>query len=206
MFEYLLLFLIANSFFLTIFPLILLQHTYESLTEFEKEQSRVTVSTLNIIIPIALGILFPIMYSLLRSVIPRKVSGMYLRFNLAGALSALIISVVIDNLFGIYDLWFDSNPYTMHVTVFVVYFLLFQLIGIWLYKKISEIFMTPPVSTKSLSPPSAPSIRSVSSSRRSQSRPPSVSSRSTDDSVQSSMSDNNSSRSSKIFDRYANQN
>ena len=141
--EYLLMFLIANSSFLTIFPLLLLQHTYDSLTDYEKEQSKIDVSTLNIIIPVAIGILFPLIYSLLQNTVPRKISGMYFRFNLAGALSALIVSVAIDNMFGIYRLWFDTNPYTMHLVVFISYFLLSQMIGVWIYKHISSMISSP---------------------------------------------------------------
>lgn len=174
--EYLLMFLIANSSFLTIFPLMMLQHTYDSLTDFEREQSRIDVTTLNLFIPISLGILFPILYSMMRSFVPRKVSGLYLRFNLAGALSALLISLVIDNLFGIYTLWFDTNPYTMHVAVFVTYFLLFNVIGVWMYKKIASIFSSS--THKSLENKSSPS-----------------STRSETASV--------SSRSSEIFDKYS---
>lgn len=199
MLEYLVLFLIANSFFLTIFPMILLHHTYDSLTDHEKEQSKVSVDTLNLMIPVTLGVLFPLMYSLMRSFIPRKVSSMYLRFNLAGATAALIISLVIDNIFGIYETWFEYSSFTIHISVFVLYFILFQLIGVWVYKKIAEVFSD---NSPLPSPSIASSSHSSSSSIASSSSPSSLSSKSSSDGSSLSSKSSSSNKTQEIVNKY----
>ncbi len=191
--EHLLLFIIANSFFITIFPLLYLHHVYDSLTEHEKEQSKLSDTTLNMIIPVALGLLFAVLYPFLRDLgVPRKVQGIYIRFSLAGAIAALIISMTMDHFLNIYETWFEfDNPLMIHLIVAGFYFCVFQIIGTWIYKRIAEVFdedssNRPPVATTS--PPISrsgsplrlpiPSISSVSSTAASSDSASSASSQS----------------------------
>lgn len=162
--DSLLLFLIANSIFINIFPFVYLHTTYDSLSEEEKVSSPLSLSSLFILISVSMGLLFPLIYSLIQF-IPRKVSGIYIRFNIAGALSAVIISVILDHFLHLYDIWFEEeNPLLIHLGVFIFYFCIYQVLGIWLYKRIAGIFAirysTPSQRSSSNNSPSIDSISS----------------------------------------------
>ena len=196
--ENLLLFLISSSFFINIFPLLYIYLSASALSDDEKDKLKIPHELLYIGIPIATGILFPIIYNSL-NFIPRKLNGFYLKFNLSGALSALIISVVLDNVFNIHETLFEAdNPFVFHAQIFVCYVILYQVVGIWVYKKIAGYFAdrySPPKVHSPLSP--------TRSSRSTPSSPPeSISSKASVDSKSSNVSDA-SSRSAEILKKYS---
>ncbi len=140
--EYVTFFTIGQSIFVTIFPMLYLHHVYETLSEHEKAQVSVSLNTLNVSIPVAMGVLFSVLYPLLRDIgIPRKIGGVYVRFSIAGALAALCISLVLDYVFNVYDKWLQiRHTYTAHLTVAACYFFIFQIIGVWVYKRLGDYY------------------------------------------------------------------
>lgn len=160
--DTILLFLIANSILINIFPLILLNQMNDLLTEEEQKEMWISPTLMYVVIPLLMGILFPLLYANIPGFIPRKLNNIYLRFNLAGAMSALLISILLQSSMGLYDKLDFENPILVHLSVFVFYFIIFQLVGIWSYKKVAgcfaERYNPTTKQTPSFSPPQSPEI------------------------------------------------
>lgn len=205
MIEYLIYVLIASSFFITIYPMVLLQQGYDMLSPREQAAVPISVTTLNLLLPILMGALFPFLYKVIRLMLPRNTGPIHTRYAFTGALCALIVSILYDTVIGMYSQWFGVNPLMAHVYVFVFYFVVFQVVGMWLYVKINE----------TLAPSSSGITSSVShggSSSSSKSSSGSISSRSSDSSGGSSVSSSSgssqsssgssSARAQDILDKY----
>lgn len=144
--EHVFMFLIGSSVCISIFPLVYLAQAYDTFTEDCKSRLRVSVPMICLAIPILLGVLFAILYPLLRDFgVPRKVSGIYVRFSMAGAVAAGIISVILDQVLGLYavDCLDVESPMLTHAVVAAAYFCIFQVIGVWLYKRVACVFDEP---------------------------------------------------------------
>lgn len=146
---------------ITIFPFVLLTQAYNNLSEEEKENTKVSLTSLLIGLPILFGILHAILY-LGMGFVPRKTSeGIYLRFIVSGSITALIISLIMHYIFNIYNEWFEiENINMMHIFVFIFYLIYFYTIGQWIRY---QVLYGPPLkkkSSSSRSSKSSPSSRS----------------------------------------------
>lgn len=142
---------------ITIFPFFILYNVHNRMTDEERENCKISFNTLCLGLPIAYGIIFAMVYSCL-SVIPRKTKNTYTRFVVCGALSSLLISLILHYVFHIHDEWLNiQNPSMAHIGIFIFYLIAFYTIGQWLR---SQILYGPspkaPLSSSSIQLPSAP--------------------------------------------------
>jgi hypothetical protein len=177
------LFTIANSFFITIFPLLYLHHVHESLNDEERSASPISLGSLSIFIPLYMGVVFAALYPFFKDLgIPRKVGTVYVRFGLSGALAAFSLSLILDYGFGLYtNLFHFQSPSLVHGAVAVFYFFVFNIVGVWCYKKLENYFEDDSAGSSpavSRSPSIAGSISSAVSSDSSASAASSTSSKS----------------------------
>lgn len=149
-------FTIGSSPLVTIFPFMILYSAYSKLSDEEKEDSKLSFTGLAVLLPIASGVVFAILYNLLGSIIPRKVQNkLYLRFVVCGALSALVVSMVLQSVFHIHEDWLGiQNPLMFHVLVLGFYLVLYYTIGQWLRH---QLLYGPTQPSKSSSPSSSSS-------------------------------------------------
>lgn len=149
-------FVLGSSPVITIFPFVMLYTAYNNLTPDERENSRISLSTLCITLPFMYGIIFAMLYNVL-SIIPRKTKDTYTRFVVCGALTALIISLILHYVFQIHTDWLKlENPTIYHIGIFVFYLAVFFTIGQWVRAQVLY-GPTSPSSSSSSSSPSSPS-------------------------------------------------
>jgi drug/metabolite transporter (DMT)-like permease len=127
-------FTIGSSPIVTIFPFMILYSAYGKLTEDEKDESKLSFASLAVGLPIASGIVFALLYNSLGGIIPRKVQNkLYLRFVVCGALTTVVLSLVLHYVFHIHEDWLEiQNPLFSHILVLLFYLLLYFTIGQWL--------------------------------------------------------------------------
>lgn len=128
-------FTIGSSPIITIFPFLVLYNAYSNLSEEEKTDSRISFTAIVAFLPIVSGIMLAITYKILEKLVTRKTSqGIYLRFVVSGAISALVISLILDYGLHIYQDWLDmdNNTIMFHATVLIFYLILYYTIGQWL--------------------------------------------------------------------------
>ena len=115
-------------------------------------------------IPVLFGLIFPVFYALVVQLpIPRKVSGVYLHFNIAGGLTAALISMLLDAGLNFYSKYLDVNvDMYYHAYVFAAYFIVFQVAGIRLYKNVAGYFADRYSSSSSSKPKSSGTSTSTS--------------------------------------------
>lgn len=176
-------FTIGSSPLITIFPFMILYNAYAKLTDEEKEDSKLSFAGLAVMLPIASGVVFAILYNVLGGLIPRKVQNkLYLRFVICGALSTFVMSLILHYVFHIQEDWLDvQNPTMFHLLVLAFYLILYYTIGQWLRYQL-------------LYGPAQPASKSSSSSSSSMAVPVST----------SSTSSSGGGRSSALFDSLAN--
>lgn len=148
-------FVLGSSPIITIFPFLCLANAYEDLTVEEKEESKISPTTLFIVLPILYGVLFAIIYNLLE-IIPRKIRNDYMRFVVCGALAASLVSVILHYALNIYHHWFKiENPLMFHVGVFIFYLGVFYTVGQWVRAQVLYGPPKPKSVKQILSPPSS---------------------------------------------------
>lgn len=127
-------FTIGSSPLVTIFPFMIMYSAYSKLSDEEKEDSKISFAGLAVLLPIASGVVFAILYNMLGSIIPRKVQNkLYLRFVICGALSTFVLSLLLHSVFHIHEDWLGvSNPLMFHFLVLGFYLILYYTIGQWL--------------------------------------------------------------------------
>lgn len=134
-------FTIASCVILTIFPMIYFTYLYEQLLPTDKERLKFSCSMFNLLFPITYGVVFAIMYRIL-FFIPRKFpenadsySATYVRFVISGAVAIVLISVVVDYFYDVYNI-LNIDAINAHSVLFVYYLFLFYTIGSWLRMQI----------------------------------------------------------------------
>jgi len=148
-------FVIGSTPLVTFFIYFILYIVYHRLSDDEKEESKIQFSTLVMILPPLYGILFALLYFFL-GMVPEKNKDIHTRFILAGALSATIVSLILDYVYNIYAHWFHiDNTGLIHIGTFIFYFLFYYTIGEWLRTQIlygptdvkptTHMMFTPPV-------------------------------------------------------------
>jgi hypothetical protein len=125
-------YMIGSSIFVTLYPLVYLTFAHNKLSDEEKENLRVSLPTVCLMIPILFGLLFTITYRII-TFVPRSTSGgLYLRFVVAGAVASLLLSLIAHYGFNIQTDWLHmENPHVSHMFIPIFYFVLFYTVGLW---------------------------------------------------------------------------
>ena len=158
-------FTLSSSFFVVMFPLLYLYQAYSNLTETEKKNSKLSFETLALFYPFVFGLIFAIVARIFQFFIPHKINEVYVRYILAGGVSALIISLVLDKIFNIHSDWLrleDTN--LAHLISFVFYILLYTFFWVWFRSQIlyGPSSSTPPKTVSSLPPLNKPALNETS--------------------------------------------
>ena len=167
-------FVIGSSPIITIFPYFMLYNAHNRLPEDDKDECKISFSTLCLGLPFVYGLLFAMLYNCC-SFIPRKTKNTYTRFIVCGALSSMMVSILLHYIFHIHEDWFHvENPSMVHVGTLVFYLVLYYTIGQWVRAQIlygptpSSPSSPPSLSVLPSAPPSAvgkynsPSVNPVS--------------------------------------------
>jgi O-antigen/teichoic acid export membrane protein len=125
-------FVIGSSFFITIFPYLILFFAYKKLTPEEQKESKISLETMCLLLPFFFGISFAVSYRCLK-IIPRKNGETYTRFIVCGGISAFIVSLIFDFVLNIQQGWLHMENTTMcHILIPIFYIIVFYTIGIWI--------------------------------------------------------------------------
>ena len=146
-------FVIGSSPIITVFPFFILYNAHNRLSEEDKENCKISFNTLCMVIPFLYGTVFAVLYAALSAIIPRKIKNIYSRFIICGALSAMIISLIMDHILHIHTDWLNiENTNMYHVCTFIFYLILYYTVGQWLRSQI--LYGPTPKSA-----PSSPSLK-----------------------------------------------
>lgn len=124
-------FFIGSSPFVTIYPMVALYLNYNELPPECQKTVSVSPFMLSIFLPVVFGFILSVVYKTTE----RFQLSKYTRIVLSGAVSAFIVSILLDYL-KVYDqyLLVSSNTHAIHVFATLYYAAVFASIGKWLFR------------------------------------------------------------------------
>jgi hypothetical protein len=162
-------FVIGSCPLITIFPYFVIANAHNRMSDEEKDDAKISFNTLCCLLPFTYGIVFAMVYSCL-GLVPRKTKNIYTRFVVSGAITSVIISLLLHYVYHIHDEWLElQNPNFCHILVGLFYLVFFYTVGQWIRSQIlygptkpsssipSNIYNTSPASSSS--PSSSPIVK-----------------------------------------------
>ena len=123
---------IGSSPLMTAIPTALLVRAWRSKTPEERAGLRVSLGEVLVGLPLAYGVVCALAYWLLGA-IPRKVQGSYVRFYVTAGLSAAVVSLAAESLFGLHSEWLQvEDPFLVHAGVGLFFVAMYYSVGQWL--------------------------------------------------------------------------